>query len=177
MKLGILSDTHKHIVNLSKAVQYLKEIGVGKVIHLGDDYTDIDEIGERDAIRVPGVFSDAYQDKTIPNRTIENFAGWRFLLTHTLTSHANDLPGDLKPEALIDKRQVHVVLYGHTHVPELKQDAGIIFINPGHLKNEDKRGFPPTFGCIELTIDKLVARIYRLRDHSILMEEKYRKKK
>ena len=176
MKLGIVSDTHKHIVNLASAIHYLKENGVAKLIHLGDDYTDVDEAGERDVIRVPGVFSDAYQNTKIPNRVIENYAGWRFLLTHTLASHANDLSGDLKPEELIGGRQVHVVLYGHTHVPEIRKDGGIVFINPGHLKNEDKRGFPPTFGCIELTIDKLVARIYRLRDHSILLEEKYRKR-
>jgi putative phosphoesterase len=176
MKLGILSDTHKHIVNLSNAVRYLKEMSVDKLIHLGDDYADIDEVGERDVIRVPGVFSDAYQDKSIPNRIIDNFAGWRFLLTHTLASHANDLPDDLKPESLIDKQQIHVMLYGHTHVPEIKQEHGVIFFNPGHLKNEDKRGFPPTFGYLELTIDKMIARIYRLRDYSILMEERYRKR-
>ncbi|MBE0432090.1 YfcE family phosphodiesterase [candidate division WOR-3 bacterium] len=175
MKIGVISDTHKHIANLSSAVLYLKEAGVDKLIHLGDDYGDMDEIGEHDAIRVPGVFCDAYQDKKIRNRLIENFAGWRFLLTHTLSAHANDLPGDAKPEALIEARQIHVVLYGHTHVPEIKQERGIVFFNPGHLKNEDKRGFPPCFGCIELTIDKMLARIYRLRDHSILTESKYHK--
>lgn len=176
MKLGVLSDTHKHIANLSNAVRQLKEIGVDKFIHLGDDYTDFDEIGERDALCVPGVFSDAYQNKNIRNRIVENFAGWRFLLTHTLTSHHNDLPDDLRPESLIETQQIHVVLYGHTHVPEIREERGVIFFNPGHLKNEDKRGFPPTFGHLELTIDKMLARIYRLRDYSILIEAKYRKR-
>ena len=176
MKLGVLSDTHKHIVNLSKAVSWLKSKGVDRLIHLGDDYADFDELGERDVVRVPGVFSDFYQDKKIPNRIIQNFAGWRFLITHTVTSHANDLPGDLKPEPMIDNQEVRVVLYGHTHIPMIKEEHGIIFINPGHLKNEDKKGFPSTFGYIELTIDRLLAQIYRLQDHSILIEERFRKK-
>lgn len=175
MKLGIISDTHKHIVNLSAAVAFLKEAGVDKLIHLGDDYGDMDEVGERGAIRVPGVYCDAYQDEKIPNRLVENFAGWRFLLTHTLAAHANDLAADLKPEVLIEARQVNVVLYGHTHVPEIRQEHAIIFFNPGHMKNEDKRGSPPCFGYIELTIDRMLARIYRLRDHSVLIEEKFRK--
>lgn len=175
MRFGVFSDTHKHIANLSAAVLHLRETGVDRLIHLGDDYGDMEELGERDAIRVPGVFCDAYQDPRLPNRRVENFAGWRFLLTHTLAAHANDLPGDPRPEALIEARQVHVVLYGHTHVPEIRQERGIVFFNPGHLKNEDKRGSPPSFGYIELTIDRMLARIYRLRDLSVLAEARYHK--
>lgn len=173
MKLGVVSDTHKHIVNLSKAMDYLTAQGVDRVIHLGDDYTDADEIGVQNVIRVPGVFCDAYQDSKIRNRLVHNFAGWRFLLSHTLASHANDLPDDPKPEVLIRDKRVHVVLYGHTHIPEIKQEHGVIFINPGHLKNEDKKGFPPTFGYIELTINTLLVRIYILRGSSILKEDKF----
>ena len=174
--MGVVSDTHKHIVNLSKALDFLKTQGVDTIIHLGDDYTDIDELAERNIVRVPGVFSDAYQDDKIQNRRVENYAGWRFLLSHTISSHPNDLPDDPKPEELIKDQKVQVVLYGHTHVPEIKQDRRVIFVNPGHLKNEDKRGFPPTFGYIELTIDGILVRIYELRDGSILKEEKFRKK-
>lgn len=174
-KLGIISDTHKHITNLSKAVGYLKRQGVETIIHLGDDFTDVDEIGERNVKRVPGVFSDAYQDVKIPNRRIENFGGWRFLLSHTVSSHPNDLPDDLKPEDLIRGQRVHVLLHGHTHIPEVKQEAGIIYINPGHLKNEDKKGFPPTFVYLELTIDKLLVQVVTLRDYEVFKESRFRK--
>ena len=175
MKLGVVSDTHKHIVNLSKALELLKKQGVDKIIHLGDDYTDIDELAERNIVRVPGVFGEAYQDEKIQNRKVENYVGWRFLLTHTISSHPNDQPGDPKPEELIKDERIQVVLYGHTHVPEIRQDRRVIFINPGHLKNEDKKGFPPTFGYIELSIDRILVRIHELREGSILKEERFRK--
>ncbi len=175
MKLGVISDTHRHIVNFSKAVDFLQDRSVDKIIHLGDDYSDVDELGERGILRVPGVFSDAYQDAKIPNRTVENYGGWRFLLSHTVSSHPNDLPGDLVPEDLIRDKRVKVVLYGHSHMPDIKLEHGIIFFNPGHLKNEDKKGFPPTFGYIELTIADLLVRLYNLRDYSIFREEKFRK--
>ncbi|MCK4941499.1 YfcE family phosphodiesterase [candidate division WOR-3 bacterium] len=175
MKLGVISDTHRHIVNFSKAVDFLQDRSVDKIIHLGDDYSDVDELGERGILRVPGVFSDAYQDAKIPNRMVENYGGWRFLLSHTVSSHPNDLPGDLVPEDLIRDKRVKVVLYGHSHMPDIKQEHGIIFFNPGHLKNEDKKGFPPTFGYIELTIADLLVRLYNLRDYSIFREEKFRK--
>ena len=176
MKLGIMSDTHRHIVNMCKAAKFLIGMDVEKMIHLGDDYTDADEIGEREIIRVPGVFSDAYQDRRIENRRVENFGGWRFLLTHTLASHPNDLPGDLSPEEVISTGRVHVALFGHTHKPEIYEESGMIFMNPGHLKNEDKKGFPPTFGYVELTVNSLLLRIYHLGDLSVRQEERFRKK-
>jgi hypothetical protein len=175
VKLGVISDTHRHIVNFSRAADFLREQGVDRIIHLGDDYSDVDEIGEEDILRVPGVFSDAYQDINIANRITQNFGGWHFLLSHTLSSHPNDLPGDLVPEDLIRDSRVNVILYGHTHIPDIRCEQGIIYFNPGHLKNEDKKGFPPTFGYIELTIVDLLLRIYNLRDQSILKEEKFQK--
>lgn len=175
MRLGVVSDTHKHIANLNKAIDFLKSQSVAMFIHLGDDYADPDETAERDFLRVPGVFSDVYADERIPNRIIKNVIGWRLLLTHTVASHPNDLPRDLKPEDVIRERRVDVVLYGHTHVPEIKQEDGIIFVNPGHLKNEDKRGAPATFAYVELTMSHMLARIYRLTDYEIFEERTFRR--
>ncbi len=171
IRIGIVSDTHKHIVNLIRAVDLLKQRSATTLIHLGDDYTDPDEIALDDVIKVPGVFSDMYQDEQIPNRIIKNIVGWRLLLTHTPVSHPNDLPGDLKPEDVIRDRRVDVVLFGHTHVPVIREENGIIFVNPGHLKNEDKRGFPPTFASVELSIKRMIARIHRLSDQAIIAEQ------
>jgi putative phosphoesterase len=170
VRIGIVSDTHKHIANLSSAVDFLHQIGATTLIHLGDDYTDVDEIALPDVIRVPGVFSDVYRDERIPNRIIKNIIGWRLLLSHTLASHPNDLPGDLRPEDVIRDRRADVVLFGHTHMPGITEEDGVIFINPGHLKNEDKRGFPPTFALVELSVKRMIARILRLSDHAIIAE-------
>jgi putative phosphoesterase len=175
VRLGVVSDTHKHIANLSKSIDFLKSQNVSMFIHLGDDYTDPDETSVRDFLRVPGVFSDVYADERVPNRMIRNVVGWRLLLTHTVASHPNDLPGDLKPEDVIRERRVDIVLYGHTHLPEIRQEDRIIFINPGHLKNEDKRGYPPTFTFVELTMDRMLARIYRLADYEVFAESTFRR--
>jgi putative phosphoesterase len=175
MRLGVVSDTHKHILNLNKAIDFLRGQDVSMFIHLGDDYTDPDETAERDFLRVPGVFSDVYTDVRVPNRIIKNVVGWRLLLTHTVSSHPNDLPDDLKPEDVIREKRADIVLYGHTHLPEIRQEEGIIFINPGHLKNEDKRGFPPTFAFVELTINRVLVRIYRLTDYEIFAESTFRR--
>lgn len=173
MKIGVISDTHKNIANLNKAIEILKNLGAEKFIHLGDDYTDIDEIGGENILRVPGVFSDIYQKPHIPNRKIEDFAGMQVLLSHTISSHPNDLPDDIKPEDLIQNRKVDIILYGHTHMPDIKQENNVIFINPGHLKDEDKKGYPPTFGLLEITDREIIIRIYDLKTMSIYKKESF----
>jgi len=175
MKIGLLSDTHTNIKNLNGAVEFLKSSGAEIIIHLGDDYTDIDECGEEDILRVPGVFSDMYQDPEIPNRRIEDFLGWRVLLSHTVSSHENDLPDDIEPEELIRSKKIDVVLYGHTHIPDIKREEGIIYINPGHLKDEDKKGYPPTFCLLDFTEYTITIEIYELNNKSIFKEEFFKK--
>lgn len=173
MKIGLVSDTHKQITNLNEAVEFLKTLGVDVLVHLGDDYTDIDEIGETDVVRVPGVFSDAYQDTSIPNRMIAKFDGWQILLSHAVVSHDNDLPNDLKPEELIEKKKIDAVFYGHTHIPDIKQDKGIVFVNPGHLRNEDKKGYPPTFCFIQVNKDAMVVQIFLLKTKEVYKEKTF----
>jgi putative phosphoesterase len=169
MKIGVMSDTHGNIDNLEKAVEVLKNLGAEKLIHLGDNYTDVAETGE-DMMQVPGVFSDEYQKPSIPNRRIENFNGWRVLLTHTVSAHENDLPDDIKPEECIEEKTVDMVLYGHTHIPSARQKHGVVYVNPGHLKDEDKKGYPPTCACINLEEQRAQVKIYDVTTLEIVQE-------
>jgi putative phosphoesterase len=173
MKVGITSDTHKHLENFSRAVQEMRKLGAEMIIHLGDDYIDCNEIGEAEIIRVPGVYGDQYQDPDIPNRRIVEIAGWQVLMSHTRDAHPNDLEGDLSPESLIQCKQVDVVLYGHTHIPDASMDRGVVFINPGHLKDEDKKGSPATYALVEFNEHDVTVKIYRLTDNAPFMQEQF----
>jgi putative phosphoesterase len=175
MKIGLISDTHNNIANLARAIKNLKEIGADKIIHLGDNYTDIDEIGEISIMRVPGVFSECYQSPEIPNRVVCFFSGWRVLISHTVASHPNDLKNDIKPEEYYRDKKIDVVLYGHTHVPDIKKEEKIIYVNPGHLKDEDKKGYPPTFGFLEFTEKDLTIQIYDFKTEIIYKEGSFKK--
>jgi hypothetical protein len=145
MKVGVLSDSHGELENLVKASKILLNKKVERVIHLGDNYEDTKVIEDTfKVIKVPGVFSEYYQKEEIPNRIIKEIEGKRVLITHTERSHENDLPGDIKPEEV----NKDVVLYGHTHVPKIEEREGILYVNPGHLKSSDKKGFPPSLAII-----------------------------
>jgi len=88
------------------------------------------------------------------------------LITHTECCHENDLPDDIKPEELVSKKAVDVVLYGHTHIPRIEQRQSALYINPGHLKTEDKKGYPPTIAVVDFK-DQISVNIFNLMSKSI----------
>jgi predicted phosphodiesterase len=57
---------------------------------------------------------------------------------------------------------LQVSFYGHTHIPEIKENTGVLWVNPGHLQEEDKRGFPPSFAVVDFDKGKVTARIVDL---------------
>jgi hypothetical protein len=172
MKIGVLSDSHGEAEGIERAAELLNEIGVNVLIHLGDDSADAKSLEKYRirVIKVPGVFEPAYKDPSVPNRLIEQFTGWKVLITHTSIPHPNDLEGDLKPEELIEKHKVNVVLYGHTHIPQIDIKGRILMLNPGHLKKQDKKGFPPTFGLLDIKKEEINSQIMDLEG-----KQKFRK--
>jgi putative phosphoesterase len=154
MKIGVVSDSHGHVDNLRRAVKDMNKAGVKVIVHLGDDYDDVKALSDQAGttiIQVPGVFSTYYQEPAIPNRIIEEWEGVRVLLTHTPEAHKNDLPTDLDPATVAARGEVRVVLSGHSHIPEVKEEGEVIRVNPGHLKDDDKKGYPPTYALLEIT--------------------------
>lgn len=173
MKIGVLSDTHGHLENLQRALKALGERGVDVICHLGDDYDDIKAVkvpSGAEVVQVPGVFSPYYRDPKIPNRLLKHWEGWRFLLTHTRARHENDLPSDPDPEELSKRGEVEVVFYGHSHVPEVRVQGGVLFLNPGHLKDDDKKGHPPTYGLVEVEEGWVLGRVFDLYSGEVLYE-------
>jgi putative phosphoesterase len=165
MKIGVVSDSHGHVDNLRRAVKAINEAGVDVICHLGDDYDDVKTLSDQEGariIQVPGVFSTYYQEPSIPNRVIEEWEGVRVLLTHTPETHKNDLPNDLKPEEVVARGEVRLVLSGHSHIPEVKEEGGVIWVNPGHLKADDKKGYPPTYALLEVAGTEVRVRIVDL---------------
>ncbi|MEW6070050.1 MAG: YfcE family phosphodiesterase [Candidatus Thermoplasmatota archaeon] len=163
MKLGIVADSHGNLEYLKKALEFLIRAEVDELVHLGDDYEDLDNLEiEVKLLRVPGVFSHLYKDPNIPNRVIKNYKSWRILITHTKEAHENDLPQDIKPEVVTENKEVDIVLYAHTHIPNLELSNNILWLNPGHLKKEDKKGFNASLGILEIEEDVVKAKIIEL---------------
>jgi putative phosphoesterase len=161
---AVVSDTHGNIQGLRRLADRLKAKGVSIVLHLGDDYRDLAILKQASlkAVGVPGVYCPEYRNPAISNRLVIELGGVKMLLTHTAGKHRYDLPCDPDPEILA--REVQVVLFGHTHLPALELRQGVLWLNPGHLRDRRDRGQPPTYALLTLSPEVIKAEILRLED-------------
>jgi putative phosphoesterase len=166
MKIGLLSDSHGNIQYVKKAAEYLKKANVSLIVHLGDDCEDLDAVKNLgvEVVKVPGVFSSCYQDQSIPNRVIKEIEGVKILITHSSQPHPNDLPEDKDPKDIIEQENIKAVFYGHTHIPKIENKNGILWINPGHLRESDKKGNPATFAIVEIKDGMASGKIIKYSD-------------
>jgi len=74
----------------------------------------------------------------------------------------------LEKEKIPFLRVPGVYLFGHSHIPLLEIKEGIFFINPGHLKDEDKKGYPPSFALAEFLEGGIVAKIIGFKTDEII---------
>lgn len=177
MKYAIISDTHGKLDNFQSLLDWLKKNNINSIIHLGDNYEDtfLPLNNGFNVIRVPGIFCSSYFDQNVPNRIFKNIFGWEFFISHTIKSTPNDDYEDHKPEKIIEDANTDVFLYGHTHVPDLKIKSDILFVNPGHLQNDDQRGFDPSFAVMEINENILSVVIFDFRSKKIIKEIKHEK--
>ncbi len=148
--LAILSDTHgsNHYIKLT--IDKLQKAHVQTLIHLGDNYSDADAFIDTgfEVTRVPGTWGKEYQNPSIDNRCFYPFHDWTLFLSHTPETHYNDLENDLDPTLILREKLCDMFCHGHTHKPSISTHHDTIILNPGHLKEHDNRGYPPTYALL-----------------------------
>lgn len=134
MKIGIISDTHENMPKIRKAVEIFNREEVGVVLHAGDIISPITAT-EFSRLKAPfiGVFGNNDGDKLFLTERYKNFGeihskryegkfdGRRLLLIHE--------PDML--EALSRSGVYDIIIYGHTHRPEINRQGDTLVINPG----------------------------------------------
>jgi hypothetical protein len=148
MKFCVISDSHGSFDYIEKLGRHLKG-KVSLILHLGDDSCDANDLVKMgfSVVKVPGLYEPAYHSSKTERRKIEVIDTIKFLLTHTPKKDQLDFPDEPGPEDM--SGEADAVLYGHTHIPDINTGTNTPWINPGHLKEKDKRGYPPTYCIIE----------------------------
>ena len=126
MRVAVFSDLHggseRYIKDALEEYDYVIFLGDGllPIRHFGYDYPE-------KFLCVRGN-CDGYDEET-PLRRILDFDGIRVMLTHGHEERVKyGLMGIL---GVAKKEAVNVVLFGHTHRPEVTEIDGILFVNPG----------------------------------------------
>lgn len=146
MKILVVSDTHKHHENLQKVLDKVGRLDA--LIHLGDaegfeDY--IASIANCPLYIVAGNndwFSNLDKEMTIM------LGKYRILLTHGHTYYVSVGIENLVSEGRA--RDMDIVMFGHTHIPLLKQYDDITILNPGSISYPRQDNHRPSYALMEI---------------------------
>lgn len=132
MLVGILSDTHDNMPQIQKAVDYFNRRETGHVIHAGDFTSPFTfRILKNLACDFTGVFGNNDGDKLLlqkmSNARVFN-QPYIFELAERkiVVIHEHQIA-----QALADSGHYDVVIYGHTHKPEVRKNGKTLIVNPG----------------------------------------------
>ncbi len=149
MKIGIISDTHDNLDNLSNAVSRLNSEGVEHVFHAGDFTSPFtSRVIKNLKAGFTGIFGNNDGDKLLLR---EMFNGNIFNQPYQTTIGGKRLVMVHEPyclDALRDSGHFDIIIYGHTHEPVVKEEKGVLIVNPGELSGWLYK--KPSFVVLEL---------------------------
>jgi len=127
--IAVISDTHRMGKYIELGKKYIK--GADVLIHLGDNSEDIEELTKDFKGDVYGVRGNCDGSTKYPTEQLLEIMGKRIFLTH---GHLYGVKNNLSSIYYRGKElNADIVLFGHTHEHILKEEGGIIFMNPGSI--------------------------------------------
>lgn len=150
MKILIVSDSHGNDRCIAMALD--REWPIDAMFHLGDVQEDEDEFalilaGEEAPIYMVRGNCDYYSSVAM-DRIVE-LEGHRILMTHGHTHGVSFGTDELAELAL--QNDCEIVVYGHTHRPEIDDSTqGLLILNPGSIAYPRQRGRKKSYMVLEL---------------------------
>lgn len=151
MKILVLSDSHRNIEPMLKAVELEQP---DMIIHLGDHYNDAMSLSKKyplmPLVAVPGNCDFSNE----PSTRLLAIEGHKILLCH---GHQYHVKQNLLTLTYAAKEQsAEAVLFGHTHHICCDYHNGLLLFNPGSIGEPYYRG-NNSYGILTVTKDVLTA--------------------
>ncbi len=140
-KILVISDSHGHLGLISDVLR-IELQGVDTVVHLGDAWFDMKPFirsikdSNKNVVIVRGNVDIMRNDRStdlIPELEFIDIENRKILCTHGHTFEVHNNLEKLKVFAI--SKSSNVVLFGHTHQPFAKEIEGVLFFNPGALRD------------------------------------------
>lgn len=174
MKVLVFSDVHGRVSSAKKLEQIVKNGDFDLLIGLGDFLYN----GPRNG--VPSDYEPMEVAKillsfNLPHRYIKGNCDSRvddMVLLETLLDYAEEdidghhyelYHGDPYSQDFLKKEKGNILLSGHTHIPLLKKEGDLVYLNPGST-SFPKGGYAPTY----MTIEDNEAHLRLLEDGTII---------
>jgi putative phosphoesterase len=159
MKIGVVSDTHGKSVLLHRALEKLGKMDV--LIHLGDHCSDAADLEQ--SLNFPVVYVKGNCDfyANVPDALNLTFGGKKFYIVHGHQFQVNYSLDRLIYKGL--EVDADVVLYGHTHIPQVYYEGNLLVLNPGSTACP-RSGKKKTAAMIHIVEGKLIPNIITLEE-------------
>ena len=147
MKLLVISDSHRCGEIVDRIIRRHSEIN--HVFFLGDHADDIDDLRYEYTDRSFYILSgncDFFSE--YPSVSMEKIAGHSILYAHGHTYGVKEGLNAIYDAAKL--RGCDIVLYGHTHIPDITYKDGIYFVNPGSCARP-RDGKSATYALIDIS--------------------------
>jgi len=132
--IGVMADSHDNLNAIRSAVRLFRESGCNLVVHSGDFIApfaarELEKLG----CPVKGVFGNCDGEKMGLAKAFEafgliqkapyifHFEGLNILVTHL----------NARVEAFLAKQEYALIIYGHTHKPDVRRQKKTLVVNPG----------------------------------------------
>lgn len=146
MKILIVSDTHGHEENLEIVLE--KTGPIDRLIHLGDVEGQEDYIAAAADCPVHMVAGNNDFFSDLPREEEFMLGKHHVLITHGHYYGVSMETDRLKEEARA--RGADIVMYGHTHRPEIDEEENLTVLNPGSLSYPRQWGRKPSYIIMEM---------------------------
>lgn len=132
--VGIISDTHDDMSQIKKVVEFFNSKGVSHVIHAGDLVSPFtfEILG---SLKCPftGIFGNNDGDKLLLKEKSKDTLNNQPLSLTIEGKHIAVVHEPASVEALAASGHFDVVIYGHTHTPDIRKSGKTLIINPGKV--------------------------------------------
>ncbi len=157
MKIMIISDTHRERRNFYKVLEREKPIDL--LVHCGDLQMDELELGSMAGCRVEAVAGNMDFDAGLPREKVFQIGAYKVFLTHGHLYGAHFDDGELRRVG--EEEGADIVMFGHTHCPQIKRYGDMVILNPGSIAFPRQADRKPTYAV--MTIDEAGEAHYEIK--------------
>lgn len=165
MKILVISDTHGDINKAEEAIKSNPDINL--IIHLGDYFRDAQKLsGMFPNIPIEYIYGNSdFMIEDVPAEKLLEICGKRIFMTH---GHRYSVKWDYdKLFRKAEETKADVLLFGHTHVPELIEKGRYSVLNPGST-SDPRDDSNESYAIIEIDENKVRPRLCNFQKCTVL---------
>ncbi len=155
MRILLTSDTHGNYPSLFKACE--AALPIDYIIHLGDGQHDAVLVAQNEELPLIQIAGNCDYNSGLSKELVWECTGKRLLLSHGDLFGVKGGLGRLIQRGI--QHDVDAILYGHTHIPDIRTDSEMLIINPGTLSNSSSH---KTYAVLQIDQSGIKTQLYDL---------------